>query len=378
VIAPVHEFFAATAPGLEALCRQELLALELSVPDAAIVPGGVTFSGKLVDLYRANLHLRTANRILMRIASFSATNFRQLERRLAEVDWSLFLPDRKPVRVRTSTRGCRLYHSEAVAQRVKMCLERVLGVPDRVPEAPGLGVFVRCESDRFTVSVDSSGELLHRRGLKTHPASAPIRETLAAAVLNWAGFDPVEPMIDPMCGSGTFSLEAALISLKIPPGWYRRFAFESWPAFRPQQWRHVRREAEGRIGARGKMGIFAGDRDLAALSDLRRCLNTHGLDRAVALFAGDFFDLRPEKIAAGPGLVVLNPPYGRRLNTDAEGGVFMTQVAVHLARAFGGWKFALVAPPRQLGAIALPHRSRRLVHGGLKLHLVTGRIPPPG
>jgi putative N6-adenine-specific DNA methylase len=98
----------------------------------------------------------------------------------------------------------------------------------------------------------------------------------------------------------------------------------------------------------------------------------------VALFAGDFFDLRPEKITAGPGLVVLNPPYGRRLKTDAEGGVFIKRAAAHLARAFGGWKFALVAPPRLLGAIALPHRIRRLVHGGLKLHLVTGRIPLPG
>ena len=378
VVAPVHEFFAATAPGLERLCREELLSPPLSVPGAGVLAGGVVFSGKLVDLYRANLYLRSANRILMRIAAFSATNFRQLERRLAEVDWSLFLPARLPVRVRVSTRGCRLYHSEAVAQRLRSCLAKALGVPDRLPGAPETGVFVRCENDRFTVSVDSSGELLHRRGLKSHPASAPIRETLAAAVLNWAGFDPAAPMLDPMCGSGTFSLEAALISRQIPPGWHRRFAFESWPAFRPQQWGHVRKEAGNRIRGMAQAGIFAGDRDLAALSDLRRCLNTHGLNRSVALFAGDFFDLRPKQIAAGPGLVVLNPPYGRRLTADADGGAFMKRVADHLKGAFGGWKVALLAPPQLLGAIAFPHRIRRLVHGGLKLRLVTGHIPPPG
>jgi putative N6-adenine-specific DNA methylase len=345
------------------------------MPDATIVPGGVAFSGKLIDLYRANLHLRTANRILMRVAAFSATNFRQLERRLADTDWSLFLPDKLPVGIRVSTRGCRLYHSEAVAQRVKACLDRALGVSDPLPDECNTALFVRCENDRFTISVDSSGELLHRRGLKAHPASAPIRETLAAAILDWSGFDAAAPMIDPMCGSGTFSLEAATMARQIPPGWYRRFAFESWPAFRPQQWRHIRKEAESRIREPEKTRIFAGDRDLDALSDLRRCLNSRGLDRSVALFAGDFFDLRPENIAAGPGLVVLNPPYGRRMNASADGGAFMARVVARLKRAFCGWKFALLSPPQLLGTIPFPHQRRHLVHGGLKLKLVAGRIP---
>ncbi len=376
LIAPVHEFFAATAPGLEPLCRRELLQPPLSVHDATIAPGGVAFSGKLVDLYRANLHLRTANRILMRIAAFSATNFRQLERRLSDVDWSLFLSDNMPVRVRVSARGCRLYHSEAVAQRVSARLTQALGASERLPDGPEPAVFVRCENDRFTISLDSSGELLHRRGLKAHPASAPIRETLAAGILGWAGFDPSEPMLDPMCGSGTFSLEAAMMARRVPAGWHRRFAFESWPAFRPRQWRHLRKEAESRICVSERPLLFAGDRDLAALSDLQRCLKTHGLNRSVALFAGDFFDLRPERLSAGPGLVVLNPPYGRRLNADADGDVFMAKVVAHLSRTFRGWKVALVSPPQLLGNIPFPHRRRRLAHGGLRLCLVAGRIPP--
>lgn len=379
VIASVHDYFAATGPGIEPLCLSELMAPPVSTAKAVALPGGVAFSGRLVDLYRANLHLRTANRILMRIAEFAAENFRQLHRRLSAVDWALYLPGKAEVQVRVSTRHCRLYHSEAVVRRCKEHIQDALGPsPARGAvdqERRIASVFVRGEKDRFLVSVDSSGDLLHRRGIKTHRAAAPLRETLAAAVLMWAGFTPDEPMIDPMCGSGTFCLEAALMAGNIPPGWYRRFAFETWPAFRPRQWGHLRKEAADRIVFPETARIFAGDRDPAVLADLQGCLDAHGLDRSVTLFGGDFFDLRPEKIAAAPGLVVLNPPYGRRLRAEAAGGADMTRVLGHLKRCFGGWKVALLSPPSQLGRISFPHRTRRLVHGGLGLSLVTGRIP---
>jgi putative N6-adenine-specific DNA methylase len=379
VIAPVHEFFAATAPGIEPLCRRELLAPPVSAGNAAVLPGGVGFSGRLVDLYRANLHLRTANRILMRIAEFSAENFRQLHRRLSSVDWELYLPCKAEVRIRVSTRHCRLYHSEAVARRFEDHVQEALGAP---PERGAVdqerriaSVFVRGKNDRFVVSVDSSGDLLHRRGIKTHRAAAPLRETLAAAVLMWAGYTPEAALLDPMCGSGTFSLEAALMAGNIPPGWHRRFAFEHWPAFRLPQWKHLRKEAGQRIVVPDTVHIFAGDRDPAVLEKLRGCLDAHGLEQYVALSAGDFFDLRPEKCSAGPGLVVLNPPYGRRLSAEAGDGADMTRMLDHLMRFFSGWKVALVSPPKLFGQIPFPHQIRRLVHGGLGLALVTGRIP---
>lgn len=374
VAAPTHEFFAATAPGLEPLCRQELAAPPLSAIDAAVVAGGVTFSGRLVELYRANLHLRTANRILMRIAAFSAENFRELRRQMAKVDWDLFLPRQAKVQVRVHTRHCRLYHSDAVARRVEAHLQQVLGAPP-AESAPVASVFVRGTNDRFVVSVDSSGELLHRRGVKTHPAAAPLRETLAAAILMWAGCDTAEPLLDPMCGSGTFALEAASMGLRIPPGWHRRFAFEQWPAFRRRQWQHLRKEAEQGFADPVTVRIFAGDRDPAALFSLRGCLLSWGLSRSTALFAGDFFDLRPQRMAAGPGLVVLNPPYGRRLKAADAGRADADALFSHLARVYCGWKASVVLPTEQIGRIPFPHEKRRLVHGGLKLALITGRIP---
>jgi putative N6-adenine-specific DNA methylase len=378
VAALVHDFFAATGPGIEPLCRRELLTPPVSAADAAVVPGGVTFSGKLTDLYRANLHLRTANRILMRITEFPAENFRQFQRRLSSVDWELFLPREAAVQIRVSTRRCRLYHSEAVARRAEEQIRHCLGslpARDAADQTPCLAsVFVRGENDRFLISVDSSGDLLHRRGIKTHSAAAPLRETLAAAVLMWAGFDPSKPLVDPMCGSGTFSLEAALMAGRIPPGWYRRFDFETWPSFRLPQWRHLRKKAKERIVVPEQIRIFAGDRDLDSLAKLRGCLNAHDLQRYVALFAGDFFDLRPAKNLPESGLVVLNPPYGRRLDPGTE-DADMARVLDHLKRFFKGWRAALVAPPRLLDRIPFPHRSRPLVHGGLRLNLVTGRIP---
>ncbi len=374
VAGPVHDFFAATSPGLEALCRRELSRPPLSVPDAAAVAGGVAFSGKLVDLYRANLHLRTANRILMRIASFPATNFRQLERRLAEVEWPLYLPGRAAVQVRVSCRHCRLYHSEAVAERVHRRIEDAIGPPS----GPDCSVYVRCRDDRFDLSVDSSGELMFRRGIKTQAAAAPLRETLAAAILMWAGFAPEEALLDPMCGSGTFSIEGAMSAGRIPAGWYRHFAFESWPAFRPAQWAHLRKEAAGRIAGARQARIFAGDRDPAVLPPLKRSLCDAGLQETSALFAADFFDLRPGRLAAGPGLLVLNPPYGRRLKAESGAATDGDRIFGHMLRSCRGWKIAVLLPPDRIGRVPFRHEKRRLVHGGLRLTLVTGRIPSKG
>jgi 23S rRNA G2445 N2-methylase RlmL len=165
------------------------------------------------------------------------------------------------------------------------------------------------------------------------------------------------------------------MGLRIPPGWHRRFAFEKWPAFRRRQWQHLRKEAEQGFADPETVRIFAGDRDPAALFSLRGCLRSLGLSRSVALFAGDFFDLRPQRMAAGPGLVVLNPPYGRRLKA-AAGRADADALFSHLARVYCGWKASVVLPTEQIGRIPFPHKKRRLVHGGLKLIVVTGRIPP--
>lgn len=243
VVGKPHDFFAATAPGIEPLCLKELAALGVAGRE---VPGGVEFNGRLHECYCANLHLRTAGRILMRIHSFHATSFSALEREARRFPWELYLPQAEAPRIQVATRHCRLHHTGAIAERLLRGVQEHLGPPNAVPpgSSPCLQqIFIRGADDRFVVSIDSSGANLYRRGVKTHGGPAPLRETQASAALMWCGYAAHGPLLDPMCGAGTFSLEAALWAKRIPPGWFRDFAFTRWPAFSSARWAHMKRAA---------------------------------------------------------------------------------------------------------------------------------------
>ncbi len=266
VIGRKRQFFAATAPGLETICREELRVLLPSGTPMAIVEGGVKFEGRLHDCYLADLNLRTANRLLMRIESFHAANFRELEKNLIAVPWELFILQDTPTHIRVTSRHSRLYHKDAVAGRVQASIALRFAQNEFSGEAspePTVTqqIFVRLSDNRFTLSIDSSGDLLHKRGIKPRAAKAPIRETLAAAALILSGYTGTEPLVDPMCGSGTFAIEAALIAQKIPPGRFRDFAFMEWPSFQPKRWQHMKEATEKKIVRTNTPFIFASDRD---------------------------------------------------------------------------------------------------------------------
>jgi putative N6-adenine-specific DNA methylase len=384
VIGRTHEFFVVTAPGLERLCRSELIPLEPEIDQVQIEEGGVGFHGRLYACYWANLHLRTASRILMRVDTFPATNIRQLTKRLADIPWELYLPMGAVPKLVVSTRRSRLYHtgavgdcfSGAIADRWRSHAEGSTTVaPGGAPPA----VFVRADNDRFTVSVDSSGDLLYKRGVKDHGGAAPIRETLAAAILMLAGYHGNEPLIDPLCGSGTFSLEAAMMAGRIPAGWYRSFAFLAWPAFRSSQWQHIRQQAEGQIKPDGAP-IFSFDKQPQACRMLQKTVENSPLSGRIAVSQADFFDLTPPKIMEGAGLekgsglVVVNPPYGRRLLSEVESRRLTREIIQKLCLDFNTWRFAVIAPPGHL-KFRLPPKTDLfpLHHGGLPLTLVVGR-----
>ncbi|MBW1842560.1 MAG: hypothetical protein JRI75_12335, partial [Deltaproteobacteria bacterium] len=285
--------------------------------------GGVEFKGRLHDCYLADLNLRTANRILMRIESFHAANFRQLEKNLTDVPWELFLLPGTPTHIRVTSRHSRLYHKDAVAGRVQASIafrftqNEFSGEAAPEPTATQQ-LFVRLSDNRVTLSIDSSGDLLHKRGIKPYAAKAPIRETLAAAALILSGYTGAEPLVDPMCGSGTFAIEAALIAQKIPPGGFRDFAFMQWPSFQPKRWQHMKQAAEKKIVRKNTPFIFASDRDDRAVCELEDSVTQHGLSGIVAVSTRDFFDLSPTELTNRPGLVTLNPPFGRRLGSRRE------------------------------------------------------------
>jgi putative N6-adenine-specific DNA methylase len=326
----------------------------------------------------------------MRIATFGATNFRQLEKRAGGIPWELYLPKDAACEIHVTTRQSRLFHTGAVAEAFKLHLaERLGNVDGGMKDKQGLPqfpqqVFVRALNDRFTVSIDSSGDLLHKRGLKIYGGRAPIRETVASGILVLAGYVPGEPFLDPMCGAGTFSLEAAMIANRIPAGWYRRFAFMGWPCFRPSRWKHIRREAEKSICKPIRPHIFASDTDPANCRTLKNVILENHLSDTVIVSERNFFDLLPprgenriEKMTtpAQNGLIAINPPFGRRLKTPGAGEKMFVKICKKLKSDFKGWKIALIAPKTSLvGKVPFNVTPHGFFHGGLKLTVLTGRI----
>lgn len=380
IIGRPQRFFAATSPGFEDICLQELFKRLPDTHRAKTIPGGVEFEGRLVDCLQANLKLHTPNRILMRICVYKATNFRQLEKKTGEIAWELYLYPDSHLKIHVATRHCRLHHSKAIAERIKKVIHRRLSGSEPRKEIHEISgghqhIYVRGVDDHFSASIDSSGDLLYKRGLKEHTGIAPLRETLAAGALMLAGYDSDEPLIDPLCGTGSFSLEAALMAKRIPAGWYRDFACTRWPSFIMKRWNYTRRKAESEILQLQQPLIFASDSDSAACQKLERCIQKHQLSDAVRVRQIDFFDFDPLELTDRTGTICVNPPYGRRLGGRRESEQFLHAMGDKLRQAYKGWKLALIAPRRKaIKSLLFQKRSIPIRHGGLKLRLFIGKI----
>ena len=380
VIGRVHTFFIATAPGLNRVCHDELSSLSLPITDVAVLPGGVEFKGRLEDCYRANLLLRTANRVLMRLAGIKATNFRQLNKKTIEFPWELYLTSHENLELNISVSGCRLYHTAALRDCV------LTGIADRMGsfnrhslgndiKSPPQKLFLRGNDDRFSLSLDSSGDLLYKRGIKRHGGLAPVRETLAAAALSLAGYTGQEPLIDPMCGSGTFSLEAGMLAAHIPPGWYRKFSFMDWPSFKPKQWEYIQLKAKKNVAVGSEPMIFASDLDTNALNALAKTVQSMGLTKTIRVVQKDFFDFKPSDITLTNGLVVINPPYGIRLKTGEVKEGLLGAIIRKLISDYENWRFVLIAPEKRfVKRLPFQHSVYPVFHGGLSVNLVVGKI----
>ncbi len=265
--------FAVTAPGLEAICAGEAVALGVR---PTVGEGGVSWRGSMESVARANLWLRTASRVLVRVAEFKASAFFELELAARRVAWDRFLTPGSTVRFRVTCKKSKLYHSDAVAQRLADAVtRRVPGVkvvtsksPDEADEGGEGGdadqeqlFVVRLFHDVCTVSADTSGALLHRRGYRQQLAKAPLRETIAAAMLLGAGWPGDAPLVDPMCGSGTIAIEAAWMARRIAPGRNRDFSFRTWPEFDASMWARLVDEARSGELPGAAAPIAASDRD---------------------------------------------------------------------------------------------------------------------
>lgn len=356
------EIFLVATPGLEAPLLAEAKAAGF---DARPTPGGIVFQGGWSDVWRANLQLRGATRILVRLGGFRAMHLAQLDKRARRFPWPDFFRAETPWRVETTCRRSRIYHAGAASQRIERAISEQLGIePD---PAAALVVKVRIDDDYCTISVDSSGESLHKRGYKAAVGKAPMRETMAAMFLRECGFDGAETLLDPMCGSGTFVIEAAEIALGLAPGRARRFAFEDLAGFDAKHWAGMKAGPPPRATS---LRFYGSDRDSGAITMSRRNAESAGVAGHTSFETRPISDIQPPEGA--PGLIMINPPYGARIGNKKPLFGLHAALGQVLRQRFSGWRVGLVTSERALaGAAALPFLAPGpyVAHGGLKLRL---------
>ena len=366
---PPFDIFLAVAPGLEPMLCAELA--EKGFADPRPEPGGVTIVGGWPEVWRANLEIRGASRILARIGSFRVVHLSQLDKSARRFDWASVLRSDVPVRVEASCKRSKIYHAGAAAERIATAIEARLGAPVRDDAA--VCVRVRIEDNLCTLSVDTSGELLHRRGFKAEVNKAPMRETLAALFLRAAGFDGEEPVLDPMCGSGTFVIEAAEMAAGLAPGRSRAFAFELLAGFDAAAWSAMKAEAAARAAIIKPASRYIGsDRDAGAVRMSATNAERSGV-AGITGFAGSPVEAVPRPDGP-PGLVIVNPPYGARIGNKKGLYPIYGAFGDAMRLRFSGWRVAMVTTdPALARATRLPFGppGRPVDHGGIKVRLFT-------
>jgi len=367
-------FFATAAKGTEPALRDELR--ELRMPRVRADRGGVHFEGDMGHAARACLWSRVAARILMEVATFQAPDEQGLYEGVRAVDWGQWMTPRTTLAVRANTRSSALTHSQFVAQKAKDAI--VDGLRDRFGSRPSVdrddpdvGIAVHLAKDTATLYLDVGGASLHERGWRAQTGQAPLRETLAAAVVRLSGWDRERPLVDPMCGAGTIAIEAAAWAMRLAPGLGRsRFGFERWASHGDAERRalnELRASAKAEALSNGPP-VFASDVDLKAIELTEGNAKAAGVQLVVS--RRDVRDLAPLEPA---GFVVTNPPYGERLVADGE-------LYAHMAKSFRalhGHTVALLA-----GTPAISRAMKReadkwwiLFNGPIECRLLVYAIP---
>ncbi len=380
VIGKEQRFWATTAPGLEPVLAHELSQLPEVTVHPERIAGGVEFSGRITACYQANLFSAVANRVMMRLFSFRASSFGRLCAKVADLPWELYLYLYQPFEVHVTTAKSRLYHSSAVKERFEREISKRLaqlgniGLYENAIQPP-LRIYARLVQDHCEVSLDSSGPLLYKRGVKSQGGKAPLRETVAAALLQRCRYKTGDILVDPMCGTGTFALEASLMARRIPPGWFRSFAFNTWPAFKPATWNYIRQQAEQRSVDLPETVVYASDIDADAVTALLTRVREMGWEKMIQVTQADFLDRPSPAENASPGVIVLNPPYGRRLKVDGQTVDWYRQVGRKLKSDFNGWRVGMILPSQKmLRVIGIKGKGIRFLHGGSWRWLFVGRV----
>jgi putative N6-adenine-specific DNA methylase len=369
----LERYFATCGRGIEPMLAGELRAL--GAAEVAPGRGGVAFAGPAELLYRANLWLRTAVRVLWPLLEAPVTSTDELYDQVRGIDWSRHLTPEHTLAVDCNVRDSNITHSKYAALRVKdaICdqfVERTGRRPSVDVDTPMLGFNLHIYRNQATLSLDSSGESLHKRGYRPILTRAPLNEALAAAILLRTGWRGAVPLVDPMCGSGTLPIEAAWLALERPPGLTRRrFGFMGWMSYDVELWTHLRDEARRGVRKALPAPIWGSDVRGDAVSFSISNARAAGIGHLLRFHKQDLRDFRPE---GEPGVIVCNPPYGERIGDERElMGLYRLLGEVHAQRCAGWTLWVFTGNPRLAEAIGLsPAEEVPLFNGKIPCRLL--------
>lgn len=369
-------FFATCPRGLEAVLADELQALDATAVEA--MGGGVAFTGDWRLCYRANLESRVATRVLLRIAHAPYRNEHDIYALARDIAWHQRFDVHHSIRVDLSAIRSPLRSLDFATLRVKDAVcdrfrDEVGRRPDVDTRQPGVRIAVFLDATTCTLYLDTSGEPLYKRGYRGETGEAPLKENLAAGIIRLTGWQADTPLLDPMCGSGTLLAEAAQIALDIAPGLQRRFGFQNLHTFDAKLWDGLRAQAQARIRTEAPVPLYGADLYGDMLKIARTTLAAAGVEHAVQLKQANVLELPPP---AGEGVMVTNPPYGKRLGGGDSLEDFYPRLGDALKARWAGWRCYFFSADMQLPKRIGLKASKRtpLYNGGLECRLFEYRM----
>lgn len=366
------EIFLTTPPGLESFLLEEVKQANFNRPEAIV--GGVTIWGGWNDVWRANLILRGASKVLARFGGFRAFHVAQLDKRARKFPWGDILMPGHVVKVEVTTnRKSKIYHAGAAVQRIERAIAEEFGSPIAASmEEAEIVIKARIDDNNILFSVDTSGAGLHKRGHKQAMGKAPMRETMAALLLRACKYTGQEPVLDPMCGSGTFLIEAYEISRNMMAGRSREFAFEKLATYDQEAVQKIKNSWSERDS---DQHFYGSDRNVNVIGFSKANAERAGVDASCTFSPIQVSNIiRPE----GPeGLVIVNPPYGARIGKKRDLFALYSTFGDVMREQFKGWRVGMVTSDTELAnATKLPWlpTGAPIAHGGLKIKLFRTEI----
>jgi putative N6-adenine-specific DNA methylase len=330
-------YFATCPRGLESLLIEELN--DVQARNVQMTDGGASFAGDLGVCYRANLHSRIATRILIQVGRGKYASEDDLYQAAYKINWPNLFDVKHDFMVKVTGVKCPLKSLEFATLRIKDAVcDKFRQVVNARPyidtKTPAVRIHAYLTADSYQFYIDSSGNALYQRGNRKASIEAPLRENLAAGILKLTGWQVGQPLLDPMCGSGTFLLEAAMMALNIAPGLNRDFGFEKLKNFESDTWKKIKNSALKAVKSPSFQRIYGSDMDLRAVRVAKQNLEAAGLLEAVQLSHVEFTALVPP---ADAGVMVANPPYGVRIGEDEQLAELYPKMSVTLKQKFAGW-----------------------------------------